>query len=1047
MKIRINPKDLTESPYTCLEEESESSNPQVGGDEKEEEKVDATTFFHFDDLSLKSLADELINSNPTSLMISGFRGAGKTSFIERIEELLKHKQTRDKRPTVFVKLNFSKYEEHRYVIRKLIRNLYLSIKNKPKFIELKDQAGDSLKPNGAQKLESLYKKTYLDVQTQLNIKNETSQEVSTEISWSQKLGPIVEAGLGAGAAGALLSGLQNEIGKYALGGLLGIFSLLKLVEIKKTFTEKKRHAKAAERMEKTIYDDEIADFLFRDLLKSLDKHFRLVFVLDELDKIQDVKEIDMVINELKPFLLAGSCNFILVTGQDLYYRFFNSSFESDPVLSSIFSRTHHVSLPPNMITMVDQFLTQVSKDKGDGDFFYDLQRSLVFDSHRIPRKLVAKIRQLISRSRWLETEEVFELELSARDQSIFMRNKTLEEAIANVIPSLSLDGTLNSNPPLKDLFISQLYIWANRLSYLEENTDHPTSLFLDKVEPWATKLSNLNAKRQVFLEVFLIELTRTGYVKFDEEAQTFSIDWELDKKATTAKPTVKPKPKKSTTKKPKDLPKANEDTEEKSKDKSLAVPEEQTLEPPSAVREEATPAKRTRNKRDQEDFQDTYEKFIALATAIFKSLAEIEKTQHADWEQDDAVAPPDPIKELQPDYTFTFDDLELHPFIMDVLKGKHKRLLSKLSTHNDEGLLSSDIGSAADLVEMQRMHHTLLVGYVGALPHVMQQIDFHTHWQESVALEQQRIPNVDLLVESFHQDLDTVALKVLMVEELKALDPTVVRECVDFLRRINKITGKQHKLLLLVYSETTLQANDPTVREYQQTLIQTLRKNSEFIPYIELEVVDQHTLGEVSEAFLSVRQDKVVSFNSESVIIDVHGDVKHELLNGDYGRYLHTQGGGAAMVSAENVIPFLAETKGNLWLNLCRRRIEEVKVVLVMDLFHQQSGEQEVKGFLLVAHGMDKEQTNEQFLKRANAELPVMPIKPQRWSEEGDWSLDQYNIYEAFENSYWKPYLINRIVGLEIIGNDPKSSSEIGYMKFHFDSKDMIYEGLGLFYR
>ena len=109
---------------------------------------------NFEALNISSLANEIVNGTKTCYLVSGYRGVGKTSFIMRVREKVEELQN-DKRKirdalkaarseriqkelkpdkpekipgTLFVLTNFAKYENQKSLLRRMIRDLYLTYK-------------------------------------------------------------------------------------------------------------------------------------------------------------------------------------------------------------------------------------------------------------------------------------------------------------------------------------------------------------------------------------------------------------------------------------------------------------------------------------------------------------------------------------------------------------------------------------------------------------------------------------------------------------------------------------------------------------------------------------------------------------------------------------------------------------------------------------------------------------------------------------------------------------------------------------------------------
>ena len=63
----------------------------------------------------------------------------------------------------------------------------------------------------------------------------------------------------------------------------------------------------------------------------------------EMDKIED-DQLDTLLISLKPYLLCGHAHFIVVAGQQLYYKYRLTHSQNDAILSSLFARVIHISL-------------------------------------------------------------------------------------------------------------------------------------------------------------------------------------------------------------------------------------------------------------------------------------------------------------------------------------------------------------------------------------------------------------------------------------------------------------------------------------------------------------------------------------------------------------------------------------------------------------------------------------------------------------------------------------------------------------------------------
>ena len=91
--------------------------------------------FEDDDLVAQTIL-ELTHGLPSSILMSGYRGVGKTSFANRVTEGLADN-------FLCVTINLAKYEGYPALIKRLIRGLYLSYE--PTSVKTKDKTADQLK--------------------------------------------------------------------------------------------------------------------------------------------------------------------------------------------------------------------------------------------------------------------------------------------------------------------------------------------------------------------------------------------------------------------------------------------------------------------------------------------------------------------------------------------------------------------------------------------------------------------------------------------------------------------------------------------------------------------------------------------------------------------------------------------------------------------------------------------------------------------------------------------------------------------------------------
>lgn len=112
--------------------------------------------------SIAQLESQILHGNPACFLISGYRGAGKTSLIKKVQKRLEKEKN-----ILFIYMNFSKFEKYALILRKMIREIYLSLSDKQnEYAELKRKHEDLIKT-----LELLYDRTFNEVSFNLNSKN------------------------------------------------------------------------------------------------------------------------------------------------------------------------------------------------------------------------------------------------------------------------------------------------------------------------------------------------------------------------------------------------------------------------------------------------------------------------------------------------------------------------------------------------------------------------------------------------------------------------------------------------------------------------------------------------------------------------------------------------------------------------------------------------------------------------------------------------------------------------------------------------------------
>lgn len=435
MEVEINYQKLSESPYAA------------GSQDR----------FLFNEEQVEEFVNDLRLSTPACYLISGYRGAGKTSLIKRVEEkiLEENKNEKSDYDNVFVYTSFARYETRTHVVRKLIRELYLKIEKTDRFKTLSANKDHS---NFKKEFETLYQQTFKEISINTDDSTARKSEFNSEVS----INDAIKNGF------KLIAPLLGLIPWYFVMAfdlsLSWIFKwLLPIVPVlwtffnvfKMQFSYVQTHQSSTSLFTKTLFDDEIAATLFFEVISTLKGlNFKIVFVLDELDKVH-ITELDALMNEMKPYLICGYANFVVVGGQNLFYKFNEDENVDDAALGSLFAKVYHVSLTSRLslenffskrIVNQDSFAMLNEDDRKRLETFIDY---LIFSSKLVPRRFITLIRQNV---KW-------------RDKRAWLTDETLPKfgykckAISETIDEIDDKRVSGENrPAIRDYIIMKMFI-------------------------------------------------------------------------------------------------------------------------------------------------------------------------------------------------------------------------------------------------------------------------------------------------------------------------------------------------------------------------------------------------------------------------------------------------------------------------------------------------------------------------------------------------------------------------------------------------------------
>lgn len=413
------------------------------------------SIFRFVPSDTKDFVNDLLNGNPTCYLISGYRGAGKSSFVKKVESEVKSKLAN----SLFVHLNFAKHEPRTILLRKLIRNFYLQLTSSDNKQLYQALSTNTILQSPIKNLEELYERTFYDVSKNSNEKRTilTASTKKIEFNLQEFLTSVIYG------AGIIVLIIKLDLREWYSYILITLITLALILPFAKYFSYSKSLTKGNEKLEEnsknSFYDDEIAEFLILNVIKDFSEHVKITFVLDELDKINDDKLVEGVINELKPLMLSGVANFIAVAGQDLFYNYYFSQQKDDSTMASLFAKVHHISLLP-VAELKNLFyrLIKASQDSFSQDeteilnCYADL---LIIGSRRIPRRFILLIRQNLI---WDNNEGFLEITKSLDELKIYSRlSQSIEKIHSDRIAPEGYPEAIN------DYLTMQLYLKVDEI--------------------------------------------------------------------------------------------------------------------------------------------------------------------------------------------------------------------------------------------------------------------------------------------------------------------------------------------------------------------------------------------------------------------------------------------------------------------------------------------------------------------------------------------------------------------------------------------------------
>ncbi|MED2035875.1 P-loop NTPase fold protein [Bacillus wiedmannii] len=469
-----------------------------------------------DKTKIDMLKQELIMGNPTTYLVSGYRGVGKTSFIRtlvneinlgldirklnseeyahgdnnflsRIVTKFKRVSLRskkietgviNKRKKIFIHLNVGKYNSFSNILRSLIREVFWALNNGDE--ELKKILSEN--PKLFSEIKLIYTRTFEDVE--LKESDLENEEIVKSFLFSANLRTLIIR-----IATFLLGSISfiNYIKSGHWSSYIVPISILVFLLFSFEYSNKKSRAKNKELSRKTFYDDEVAEFQLTRVISKLDEiGIEIVFIIDELDKIEKEEDINSLVSELKPLMLMGKSNYILIFGQKMLYKYLMADALDNNILASIFTRNIHIPLL-NKSGFEEYFISLIGEENYKNDIVKKYLDSKILLSNRIFRKFISIIRNDI---RFDEQGKTY-IEINEHDE-VLLTNATISSLLHQVEEEITVATEGNIEEGVKDFLVSNLYIAIKNMKRMR-----PISFEIDDI------LKNKNFTDDEFASAYL----------------------------------------------------------------------------------------------------------------------------------------------------------------------------------------------------------------------------------------------------------------------------------------------------------------------------------------------------------------------------------------------------------------------------------------------------------------------------------------------------------------------------------------------------------------
>lgn len=441
------------------------------------------------------------NVSNSSILISGYRGVGKTSLIQMIENKINKEAKKENGDKItFVYQNIDKYDDYSILLRKLIRGVCLSIIDNKNLVKKNDEL--------FLEVESLYEHTFFDVNRFEMLSNErtTEKNLNTSINFKTIIMRLTPLLLFIGSFTILKAEYISAIASF----LIKVASLIWVVfsEINWKFMISKKAIESSKLEKTSLYDDEIAEYqLIRILDKLEKKNIKVILVFDEIDKIDDSKKMRKVLSDLKHILLLDNSNSIVIAGQKVYYQLLDSNIEDDGLLSSVFTANYHIPMLDKEILrkIVKGYFILEEQNLEKYESYID---SIILNSNQVLRKT----KNLIVNNITWENEKPY---IIIDKDAIFLYD--LDSQILELLYEIDYQHLLSDDDQsLTDLYRNYLFLWIKKMKRFSDTSFIKQDIFDSENIVFVEYPSNSLVRFEFLITVLLEKMLKKKMIIFSK---------------------------------------------------------------------------------------------------------------------------------------------------------------------------------------------------------------------------------------------------------------------------------------------------------------------------------------------------------------------------------------------------------------------------------------------------------------------------------------------------------------------------------------------------